>query len=309
MGDGLSCDRCGNEASYIQRYSGKRFCPRCFNRDLRRRVRRRISRERMIHDGDFIVFAVSGGKDSIACLDIVSPPERRRGVEMAVLTIDEGIEGYRSRGVEISRRAARERGIEFYLTSFREQFGADLDSILRRAGSPERACTFCGVLRRWALNREARELGADRLITGHNLDDEAQSALLNLIRGDPARLARAGPGYILEHPKFVPRSKPLRRIPGRETLLYDLFQGLEVHLEGCPYSSYDMRNEIRSFLNMVEEERPTSKSSFLSTAERLGHGMAREFAGAELAECRSCGEPTVGGTCKACQLLGSVGLL
>jgi uncharacterized protein (TIGR00269 family) len=170
----------------------------------------------------------------------------------------------------------------------------------------ERACTFCGVLRRWLMNKTAREIGADRLVTGHNLDDETQSALLNLIRGDPARLARSGPEYLISHPKLVPRLKPLRKIPARETLLYDIFRGLEVHLDSCPYSEFDMRNSVRRFLNATEEARPTSKNSFLATVDKISGEMRKGYTGMSLGECSSCGEPTMGGICKACELLDSL---
>jgi len=300
------CSVCGSRARYFQRYSGKSYCGRCFTRSIRRRVWREVRRNRLIRDGDFVLIALSGGKDSTACLDMVHELERRRKVELAAITVDEGIEGYRPAGIQAAKLAAEERGIELHRVSFRKEVGLDLDSIIGKLGDASRACTYCGVLRRWILNRHARELGADRLVTGHNLDDEAQSALLNLIRGDPARLARSGPGYLLDHDKFVPRVKPLRKIPGKETLLYCLFRGLEVHTASCPYSEYDMRNEVRGFLNRLEEERPTSKSSFLSTTNRLARSVGDEFRGVKLRECDNCGEPTTGKLCKACQLLSTI---
>jgi uncharacterized protein (TIGR00269 family) len=262
----------------------------------------------LIEDDDRLVFAVSGGKDSIACLDMVYRLESRRGLDMAVLAIDEGIAGYRSPSLEIARGAAEERGLEFHLFTFKETWGHDMDSIIALLGSPERACTYCGVLRRWLINRSARELGATKIVTGHNLDDEVQSCLLNLIRGDPARLARSGPEYLLKHPKFIPRVKPLRRIPGKEALLYDDFVGLEHHDGICPYSSFDMRNSVRSFLDAIEEDRPTSKASFLSTADRLAESYRRSLPEMHLGECRVCGEPTMGEVCKTCELLASIGI-
>ena len=300
------CDRCGRKASYYQRYSGNHFCNRCFPEALRKRVRREIRSTQLIRDDDSVVFAVSGGKDSIACLDMVHGLESRKGLEMAVLTIDEGIAGYRPESVEIARRAAEERDLEFHLFSFRKACGKDLDAIISSMPSPKRACTYCGVLRRWLINRAARELGATKIVTGHNLDDEVQSSLLNIIRGDPARLARSGPTYPLQHPKLVPRVKPLRRIPGKEALLYDLFVGLDVHTGTCPYSTFDMRNSIRGFLNSVEENRPTSKASFLSTIDRLADSYKARLPGMRLKECRLCGEPTMADTCKTCQLLATL---
>jgi len=299
------CAICGRPAAYIQRYSGTSLCERCFTKTIRRRVWKEISRNHLVQTGERVVFAVSGGKDSVASLDIVHRLEKRKRVEMAVLTIDEGISGYRSKGIEKAKAAAEERDLEFQVASFKEAFGGGLDSILRERGVPERSCTYCGVLRRWLLNRTAREMGADKLVTGHNLDDEIQSALLNMVRGDPARIARAGPSYVLDHPKLVPRVKPLRRIPGRETLLYDLFNHLDVHLGSCPYSGFDMRNVVREFFNRLEETRPTSKNSFLSTVDRIAEQMRASYEGYRLSECEICGEPSAGRVCKACQLLGS----
>ena len=48
-------------------------------------------------------------------------------------------------------------------------------------------CTYCGVFRRKALNSKAKEIRADYLATGLNLDDTAQSVLMNFAKNFPVR--------------------------------------------------------------------------------------------------------------------------
>ena len=64
-----------------------------------------------------------------------------------------------------------------------------------------------------------KEVGAKYLATGHNLDDMAQSVMMNFVRGDVERLARLGPHNIVQ-PGMIPRINPLRTLPEKESLLY-----------------------------------------------------------------------------------------
>ena len=71
--------------------------------------------------------------------------------------------------------------------SYEQRFETTLDNAitkLREKNSNMSACNICGTFRRNALNIGARELGATKLVTGHNLDDEAQSILLNIFKNN-----------------------------------------------------------------------------------------------------------------------------
>jgi tRNA(Ile)-lysidine synthase TilS/MesJ len=93
---------------------------------------------------------------------------------------------------------------------------------------------LCGVFR-GRCNRKAREIGADKLATGHNLDDEAQAVMLNVMNGDTERLARLRPTRAQEG--LIPRIKPLMDIPEREIALYAFLKKIPFYMGECPYTS------------------------------------------------------------------------
>jgi len=72
------------------------------------------------------------------------------------------------------------------------------------------------------LNIAAKKLGATKVVTGHNLDDEAQTFMINLLRGDIERIYR-GFGPIEAKEGFIPRIKPLRYIYEEEIMIYAYF--------------------------------------------------------------------------------------
>lgn len=63
-----------------------------------------------------------------------------------------------------------------------------MDDIVATIGQTNN-CTYCGVLRRQALERGALKLGCSKVVTGHNADDIAETVLMNMLRGDLNRLS------------------------------------------------------------------------------------------------------------------------
>jgi cytoplasmic tRNA 2-thiolation protein 1 len=62
-----------------------------------------------------------------------------------------------------------------------------MDEVVKTIGQSNN-CTYCGVLRRQALERGAVQLGCSKVVTGHNADDIAETVLMNILRGDINRL-------------------------------------------------------------------------------------------------------------------------
>ncbi len=305
----LKCSLCGRRAAYNRRYAGVLLCDRCMIKSVERRFRRAMAEHKLVSPGERVAVAVSGGKDSVVAMHLLAEYCRSRNCELVAITIDEGIKGYRNQSLPIARMNAKSIGIEHSVVSFKRTFGATLDQIVKRAKARKTGlnpCTYCGVMRRSLLNQAARELEADKLATGHNLDDEVQAIMLNYVRADFSRLHRLGPAYSPRE-GFVPRIKPLREIPEKEVALYALLRGLKVHLAVCPYTG-GIHTEIRDFLNRLEANHPNSKFMILRMFDRLKPQLARIVPKFEMRRCKSCGEPTSANICKSCELLKKLGL-
>jgi len=305
----LKCTFCGRRAVYNRRYAGVLLCDRCLLKSVERRFRRAMAKHRMITPGKRVAVAVSGGKDSVVLTRMLTEYCKLKNCELVAITIDEGIKGYREAGLPIARENAKSLGVEHVVASFKRAFGATLDQMVelaKRRKTGLKPCTYCGVTRRSLLNQAARELGADKLATAHNLDDEVQAIMLNYVRADFSRLHRLGPTYPPRE-GFVPRIKPLREIPEKEVALYALLRGLRVHLGVCPYAG-GIHGEIRDFLNRLEANHPNSKFMILRMFDRMKPHLAKVTPEFETRGCENCGEPTSTNICKSCDLLRGLGL-
>ncbi|MHA1834894.1 MAG: TIGR00269 family protein [Candidatus Baldrarchaeia archaeon] len=306
------CTKCKKSpAIFFRKYSGEKLCKKCFLESVENRVKGTISRFKMFREEDRIAVGVSGGKDSVALLYILSKIERKfPKSELIAITIDEGIKGYREESLRIARKVAKDLDVEHVVFSFKDLFGYTLDSIFEHSLKKEiklAPCTYCGVLRRKALNLAAREVNASKLATAHNLDDEAQTILINFLRGDVERLARLEPVQSIVHPKFVPRVKPLMEVPENEVSLYVYLRELDFFSAPCPYARYSLRGDIRDFLNKMEEKRPGTKFIVLNTHLKLLPFLKQALREkVSLQECIICGEPTPHKICKACELLQGI---
>ena len=170
-------------------------------------------------------------------------------------------------------------------------------------------CSYCGVLRRRALNTMAREADVDKLVTAHSLDDETQTILLNVIHGDPLRIVRSKPVLDMIHPKLVQRVKPLCQVPEKEVAFYAFLKGIEFQCIPCPYAQTALRNEIRSMLNGIEHKHAGTLFAIFNSMERIRLALEDFAEKAKLHDCKTCGEPTIGDLCKPCQLLQELDVL
>lgn len=268
-----------------------------FNEHIFTRINNLIQDYKLIKEGELIAVALSGGKDSILTLHALKNYQKLLNFDLVAISVDEGIEGYRQHGIDSAINNAKNLDIELVQKSFNAEEGFTLDDIYSDFKS---ACIPCGVFRRNILNKTAYELGASKIATGHNLDDEIQSFLMSFARGDTIKFSKFGPELDVIHPKLVPRIKPLWNTPEKEVGMWAVINNIDIHLDECPYSHLSLRAKIKEFLNTGEDKCPGVKNNVMESFQKMLN--FENDINTSLNECEVCGQPTSSDICKACEL-------
>jgi uncharacterized protein (TIGR00269 family) len=257
-----ACDLCGQDAVFLDRVRGCHLCGDHLLRDVEGRVRHTLWTYRLIRPRERIAVALSGGKDSTVLLCLlrkILPPSA--DVTLTAITVDEGIAGYRDATLKVAREMAARLGVEHHVVSFR----GSLDAMVAAGG--DHPCSLCGIHRRKALQETAMELGATAVATGHNLNDEAQTVLMNCLRGDLRGFTRLPVREPAEG--GLRRIKPLFRIPEKEVALYGMLTGIFHDLPECPYAGTALRSEARRMVDRLEYLRPGTLGRIVRGQEEL----------------------------------------
>ncbi|MGM0590794.1 MAG: tRNA 2-thiolation protein NcsA [Halobacteriota archaeon] len=319
----MECDKCDRDAVMYAAYSGAHLCADHFCASVEKRARRRIRGDGLLdasatpEDPDTWVVGLSGGKDSVVLTSILDETfGRDPRVELVALTIHEGIEGYRDASLDACVELTTDLDIRHEVVHYEEEFGVRMDDVAESDPMNMAPCAYCGVFRRDLLETHAAAFDADKLLTGHNLDDETQTALMNFFEGDlkqiakhfDASLGRFEDRAASEH--FVPRAKPLRDVPEKEVALYAHLRDLPAHITECPHASEAYRGEIRDLLLSLEENHPGTRHSIMAGYEELA-GLAAERYRTDdettaLGECERCGSSTTRNVCRKCRLIEAI---
>ena len=290
------CSKCRANAVIL---TAKAFCKNHFTDYFENKVLKTIQKFNLITKDDKIIVASSGGKDSTTVLYII----KKYFDKVEALAIDEGIPRYRSITLDDLEKFCSTHAIPLNIYSYKEEFGFSLSEALkvRKDISP---CHICGILRRYLLNSKAR--GFTKIASGHNMDDEAQSIMMNLVKAQIPLLSRLGPltGNVADA-GFVPRIKPLYFCTEKEVATYAVLKGFGVRFTQCPHSHKSFRAFIRNQLNEYETKHRGAKQNLVNNFINMLPRLKTAQAGA-LSHCSNCGEPCSREICKACVLVNSI---
>ena len=131
---------------------------------------------KMIAGGDRILVGLSGGKDSMTLMHVLTYLQRHAPVDFEIIavTFDPGFPGFYSSAIN---QYAQAHGWTHHIINFA------MDELLKEKDAERRPCVLCSRIRRGKLYGMAEELGCGKIALGHNLDDACVSLLISLSRG------------------------------------------------------------------------------------------------------------------------------
>lgn len=316
------CTHCDiNRAQLKRPKDGSMICRTCFYELFENEVHRTITEHSLFTRGERVVIAASGGKDSTVLAYIMKLLNDRHdyGLDLVLLSVDEGITGYRDDSLETVKRNRDQYQIPLTIVSYEELYdGWTMDEIVRQVGLRNN-CSFCGVFRRQALDRGCMMLGVDKMVTGHNADDIAETVLMNILRGDYKRLTRClsivtgeadedGGNVVVSG--SVPRAKPFKYTYEKEIVMYAYFKKLDYFSTECVYSPNAYRGFARALIKDLERIRPQtildiirSGENFVFESEAVTGSMKEAEKQSSVMNCERCGYISSQKICRACVFL------
>lgn len=298
------CEICRKERAIIKRpKTSQQICKECFFLVFEEEIHNTIARNSLFKPGQRVAIAASGGKDSTVLAHVMKTLNERKnyGLDLVLLSIDEGITGYRDDSLETVKRNKVQYSLPLHILSYKELYGWSMDEIVKAVGLKNN-CTFCGVFRRQALDRGAMTLNVDCIVTGHNADDIAETVLMNILRGDIARLGRCCAISTLDPTEdTIPRSKPFKYTYEKEIVMYAYLKKLDYFSTECTYSPNAYRGYARTFLKDLESVRPSAILDIIYSGEM--YQIKSTVKMPTQGKCTKCGYIASNVLCKACVLL------
>jgi len=259
-----------------------------------------IQKYKLFNKEDKIVVALSGGKDSSTLAYIL----KKLGYDIKGLYVDLCVGQYSKDCLDKINELCEMLDIDLYIYNISESEGKTMKDYWA-LNEKLNHCAACGVVKKWSLNKIARELGFDKIATGHNMEDEVQTFLINVFKGSPELSAGTGPvsKEINEKDsgKFVSRVKPFYYIHEKDIKEFADKNKLSYISGKCPFAQESYRIEVRDFLETLDKKKIENiMDNFLD----LSLNIKKIKAFGEMRFCEICGEPSQGKICKRCKLVG-----
>jgi tRNA(Ile)-lysidine synthase TilS/MesJ len=221
----------------------------CINR-INKRFGKGVIQYGLIEDGDKILVGLSGGKDSLALVELLGKRARIFKPRFSVIAVHVVMKNipYQSDLEYLKSHAA---AYDVPLIVFETSFDPTTDT----RKSP---CFLCSWNRRKALFAVAKENGCNKIALGHHMDDILETLLMNMTYQG---------AFSTMPPKLVMRKfdmtiiRPMCLIHESDLLELAKIRSYKKQVKNCPYESGSSRSDMKGVLKQLESMNPEARYS------------------------------------------------
>lgn len=266
--------------------------------DIEKNIQDTISKYNLLNKKEKIVVALSGGKDSTTTLYIL----HKLGYNVEGLMIDLKLGKWSEKHNQNMIEFCKKLNVKLTIVDLKEELGQGIcfiKSVLKKQKNLT-GCTVCGIIKKWILNKWAKKLKADKIATGHNLDDEAHTILMNFLKGNVYLGVNSTPMTGEKNQEgFIQRIKPLFFTPEDEIKEYAQKKEFKILYDKCPCAIGTYRVETRQWSKSLTNK---EKLQIVENFQEKIIPRLRKNTKSPIKKCESCGEPCKGKICNACKI-------
>jgi len=294
----VKCAKCEKGAVVRVTYARLNLCSEHYIEYFEKRVLKTIEKYGLFKNTKRVLVAVSGGKDSLTVLRVLSKYRDVLGVTLAGVHLDLGVGVYSERSREAALSTCSDHGVECRAVSLSDLLGYTLPELVRKTRRPP--CSLCGLIKRYVFNVAALEWGFDVVVTGHHMDDilvfRVKEMLMGQRESEVAKLLPFTPGVT---GFYAARARPLYEVYEWEIELYSKLTGLKYVEAQCPFKYRDIiSSSVAEMLGKIDSEIPGFK---ITLARRLAKRTRWDVNAEKITPCQYCGMPSSSGVCALCK--------
>jgi len=225
---------------------------------IQNKFRKGINDYQLIQDDDHILIGLSGGKDSLALVELL-------GERMKIY-----VPRFKVTAVHISVENIPYQSNLTYLKDHCEQFGIPFVHLTTRfddsTETRKSTCFLCSWHRRKALFDVAKQIGCTKIALGHHLDDMTETLLLNIIyQGSFGTMPPK-----LKMDKFdMTIIRPLALISEKEMKEMEAIRGYQKQIKNCPHEKDSSRRDAKNLITELEKWNPDVRQSLWAAMENI----------------------------------------
>ena len=225
---------------------------------IRKKVGHTIYKYSLISENDHIMIALSGGKDSLVMLEILSAFRK-----------------YFPLKYKLTACHVLAKGVEYdvnknYLEEFCKKNEVDLFfreiSVNLKRNPKKHPCFVCSWQRRKKLFEICREFKCNKLAFGHHMNDAIETLFLNMIYHGSISSLPQKVDFFNGEIKII---RPLLQLNEKDISMYAQYKDLKKELKSCGFENKSKRSDIKNYIKEIEKYHPRAKINIFRSMDNI----------------------------------------